>query len=147
MLVTSVSISEVNSAVWRRHHRPILRSAISTLRVQMRRNGVRRGVTRLYNREKSRMEIVTTRFTEAEYDTLHFVAASLRVSVSLLVTQMIEMWMKPARRQWSSGYVTNYEYFVCTWNENAGVLTESLFIYPRPPHVAEKSNAMELKNE
>lgn len=145
MLVTSVSISQDNALVWRKHHRAIMRSAIRTLRVQMRINGVERGVTRRYNRANSRMEIVTTRFTEAEYDTLHFVAASLRVSVSLLVTQMIQMWLKLARRNRPSRYVTNYEHFTCNWSENAGVLTESLFFYPKINQIEREIQTIEYK--
>lgn len=131
MLVTSVCLAGEVAAEWRRHQRSIMKMAIRTLRVQMRKLGVRRGVKKRYNRPGTGMQIVTTRFTEAEYDTLHFVASSLRVSVSMLVTRMIEMWLKPPRRQHRNQFMTNYENFVCNWNENAGILTESLLFYPK----------------
>ncbi len=131
MLVTSVSLGSTAGALWRRHQRIILKLAIRTLRVQMRRHGVRRGVTRRYNCVGEQMQIVTTRFTEAEYDTLHFVASSLRVSVSFLVSKMIEMWQKRTRRHGVKRHATNYDLFECNWSENGGVLTESLLFYPK----------------
>ena len=69
--------------------------------------------------------------TEAEYDTLHFVAATLRVSVSSLIFLMIQLWHKKARRKVWSKFLTNYEVYECKWNEFAGVLTEALLFYPK----------------
>jgi hypothetical protein len=108
-----------------------MKTAIRMLRLTMRQKPVRRGVKRTYNRIAEDFQIVTTRFTEAEYDTLHFVAYSLRVSVSSLIYQMIQLWNKPGRRQKQNTHATNYETFVCNWNQFAGVLTESLLFYPK----------------
>jgi hypothetical protein len=77
--------------------------------------------------------IVTTRFTEAEYDALHFAAAAMRVSVSWLVYQMICLWKKPSRRKQGNRFVTNYEIFPCNWGKNAGIYTEALFIWHKQP--------------
>jgi len=108
-----------------------MRLALRNLRVQMRKNPVRRGVTRKYNRVPGERNIVTTRFTAAEYDALHFVAAALRISVSLLIYHLIIMWRKSARRRKKSKHVTNYDVQVTIWHPNAGIVTESLMVWPR----------------
>jgi len=103
--------------------------AIRTLRLTMRQNGVRRGVKRRYNRQPGEYQVVTTRFSEAEYDTLHAAAAAMRVSVSCLVFQMILLWQKPNRRNRINAHLTNYEFDCLKWNERIGIITESLFIW------------------
>jgi hypothetical protein len=107
----------------------------------MRQNGVRRGVKRRYNRAPGEYLVVTTRFTEAEYDTLHAAAAAMRVSVSWLVYVMILLWQKPARRARCTTHLTNYELDCLKWNENVGVITESLYIWPKIHHPNAKSLA------
>ena len=97
----------------------------------MRKNPVRRGVTRKYNRVSGERSIITTRFTPAEYDALHFVAAALRISVSLLIYRLILMWQKSHRRHRSSNYVTNYDINITIWQQNAGIITESLMMWPK----------------
>ena len=144
MLTTSVSLPVDFAHMWRRRQRAIMRLAIRTLRVQMRKVPVRRGVKRRYNRQSGDFAIVTTRFTEAEYDTLHFAAAALRVSVSWLVYCMIKMWMKRSRRRIANLYVTNYELSLCAWGQNAGILTESLLFYSKFPRL-EKTIDTELR--
>jgi hypothetical protein len=134
MLTTSISLPLSVAQLWRRNQRAIMKIAIRTFRLQMRRNGVRRGVKRAYNRQAEDYSIVTTRFTEAEYDALHFVAASLRVSVSWLIYRMILVWQKPARRV--NQYVTNYDINICIWHQNAGVCTESLLFWKKNPYNA-----------
>ncbi len=95
MLTTSVSLPVKLSEVWRGSQRAIMALAVRSLRVQMRNGEIRRGVKRRYNRMAGGFEIVTTRLTEAEYDTLHCAAAAMRVSVSWLVYHcMILLWMK-----------------------------------------------------
>jgi len=140
MLTTSVSLPVDFTRVWRRRQRAIMRFAIRTLRVQMRNAPVRRGVKRRYNRQGGAFGIVTTRFTEAEYDTLHFAAAAMRVSVSWLVYCMIKMWMKRSRRRHAHKYVTNYELNLCAWGQNAGILTESLHFYRKFPRLEKTIN-------
>lgn len=131
MLTTSVSLPTNAAALWRKNQRRIMKMAIRTLRLTMRQKPVRRGVKRIYNRDRGEFQIVTTRFTEAEYDTLHFVASSLRVSVSSLIFKIILLWNKPVRRYKQNNCVTNYDAFVCNWSQFAGVVTESLFFYPK----------------
>ncbi len=131
MIITSVSLPASLAVLWQRKQRRIMRVALRSLRIQIRKNPVRRGVPRRYNRFSEPAQIVTTRLRPAEYDALHFVAASLRVSVSLLVYLMIILWKKPARRKKASRYVTNHELNVTIWNRQAAVLTESLFVWPK----------------
>lgn len=131
MLTTSVSLPKDVARLWQKNHRRIMKAGIRMLRLTMRRKSVRRGVKRRYNRAAEHFEIVTTRFTEAEYDTLHFVAAALRVSVSSLVYKLILLWNKPGRGCRTTKYLTNYETYVCNWSQFAGVVTESLFFYPK----------------
>lgn len=129
MLTTSVSLPESEAALWRSMQRQILRMALRSLRLQLRRGTVRRGVKRHYNRALGRFAIVTTRFTEAEYDTLHMAASAMRVSVSWLVYMLILLWKKPARRNRSNAFVTNYELNLAIWVPNAAIFTESLLFY------------------
>lgn len=129
MLVTSISIPANLKPVWQRHRRQIMAMALQALRVTMRQRPVRRGVKREYNWRSKEFRIVTARFTEAQYDTLHFVAAATRTSVSLLVCEIIQMWLKAKRRIRQNKHASNYELFLCNWNENAGVITESLLLY------------------
>ena len=98
------------------------------------RNGVRRGVKRRYNRQQGEFHVLTTRFTPAEYDTLHCAAAAMRVSVSWLVYRMIKLWLKPARRLRANTHVTNYECDALKWNESVGVITECLLFWPKVFH-------------
>lgn len=132
MLTTSVSLPIKLSAVWRGSQRAIMVLAVRSLRVQMRGGAIRRGVKRRYNRMAGGFEIVTTRFTEAEYDTLHCAAAAMRVSVSWLVYQMILLWLKPARRKRRNSHLTNYVLVPLIWNENVGVFAESLWFLRKP---------------
>ncbi len=131
MLVTSVSLPGSYAALWRKQQRAVMRMAVRMLRLTMRQNPVRRGVKRQYNRQPGKYEIVTTRFTEAEYDTLHAAASAMRVSVSSLVYIMLLLWHKPARRRHSSGHLTNYELDCLKWNERVGVITESITFWPK----------------
>ncbi|MFO1480411.1 MAG: hypothetical protein U1F40_09455 [Turneriella sp.] len=116
-----------------------MRLAIRTLRLTMFRNGVRRGVKRSYNRQQGPFEVVTTRFTMAEYDTLHCAAAAMRVSVSWLVYRMVRLWLKPERRWQGNTHVTNYDCDSLKWNENAGVITECLLFWPKFPRANHSS--------
>jgi len=131
MLVTSVSLPKSAAKIWRQRQRRVMRVAIRVLRLTMRQNGVRRGVKRRYNRHGEEFEIVTTRFTEAEYDTLHAAAAAMRVSVSWLVFLMILLWKKPARRNRFNTHLTNYEFDCLKWNHRVGIITESIFLWPK----------------
>ena len=141
MLITSVSLPKGAATVWRRRQRQVMRVAVRMLRLTMRQNGVRRGVKRRYNRQPGEYLVVTTRFSQAEYDTLHAAAAAMRVSVSWLVYRMILLWQKPARRKRLATHLTNYEFDCLKWNENAGIVTESLFIWPKIHHKNAKSLA------
>ncbi len=127
MITTSLSLPVDFAKIWRGDKVAVMRCACRTLRLAMHQGGIRRSVARQYNRGNSEFRIVTTRFTPAEYDTLHYVASAMRISVSLLVCWIIKMYLKPTRRQ--NPFVTNYEYFPVNWGRNAGVLTEAVFFY------------------
>lgn len=129
MITTSVCLPENLSGIWREKQRDIIRLTLRSLRIQLRKNPVRRGVARRYNKIGVPTEIVTTRFSAAEYDALHLVASAIRVSVSWLVYILIMMWQKPARRQRPNTHVTNYDCHVTIWQENSGVITESLLFW------------------
>ena len=133
MIITSVCLPENLVRRWCKKQRKIMKNALRILRIAMRKYPVRRSVPRQYNRVEGKRIIVTTRFTEAEYDTLHFVAASTRMSVSLLVYWMVQMWLNERRRGRENRFVTNYECNVTIWQQQAGVVTESLLFYPKYP--------------
>lgn len=129
MLTTSISLPAEQAPIWRANQREVMRLAVRTLRLTMFRNGVRRSVTRRYNRHEQPFVVVTTRFTAAEYDTLHCAAAAMRVSVSWLVNRMIQLWLKPARRRAGNTHVTNYDCDSLKWNNQVGVITECLMFW------------------
>jgi len=131
MITTSVSLPGHTAHIWQTQHRAIMRLAVRTLRLSLHLLPPRRGAARLYNRSDAEMQIVCTRFTEAEHDALTFVAYSLRVSVSYLVHWMIMLWLKPARRQRQSTFLANYELFLTNWGKSCGIYTESLIFYPK----------------
>lgn len=133
MITTSVSLPENLAGTWRKKQREILRQTLRVLRIQLRKSPVRRGVARRYNKMGTPTEIVTTRFSEAEYDALHLVASAIRVSVSWLVYTLILLWQKPGRRYQPNTHVTNYDCHVTVWQENAGVITESLLFWSKIP--------------
>lgn len=125
-LVTSVSLPKEHAKLWREERMEIMRFCARYLRIQMRYK-IRREVTRLYNRRaKSEFTIVTTRFKGEEYDKLHCVAATLRVSVSLLIYGLIKLWQKPTRRAMQRFFAINYAGITPIWNRTAGFLRERL---------------------
>jgi len=136
MLTTSVSLPGTAAVLWRRYQRKIMLLAVRTLRLQMRTQVIRRGVRRRYNRVGGEYRVVTTRFTEAEYDALHAAASAMRVSVSWLVYQMILLWQKPSRRRRNT-HLTNYVLLPSVWNENAGIFTETLWFLRKTRTVTE----------
>ena len=131
MLTTSVSLPITFASLWRVRQHEVMRLATRTLRIQFSRQPLRRGVTRMYNRAAEDFSIVTTRFTEAEYDTLHSAAAAFRVSVSWLVCCIIQMWLKPSRRKQGNPFLTNYIFVPQESDKNAMIFTESTLIFRR----------------
>lgn len=126
---TSISLPHNLASLWRRNRKAIMKIAVRSLRMRMRLEGIRRGVTRRYNRRGRDFCIVMTRFTAAEYDTLHYAAYVMRVSVSLLIYWMIQLWLKPARRM--NNYVSNLEFYLTYWGKNGGFYAESLMFWPK----------------
>lgn len=129
MLTTSVSLPVAFASLWRKKRGEMMRLATRMLRIQFSQLQVRRGVTRRYNRIPGDFVIVTTRFTAAEYDTLHSAASAFRVSVSWLVCQIIQMWMKPSRRKQENPFVTNYVFIPCSSGRNALIFNEYTLTY------------------
>ncbi len=123
-LVTSVSLPKKEAEQWRGKRAEIMQFSERYLRIQMR-HEIRRAVTRKYNRQKDvEFTVVTTRFLPTEYDTLHFVAASLRVSVSLLIYGLIRLWEKPSRRALRRFFSINYSMDSMEWTPEAGFVEE-----------------------
>ena len=129
MLTTSVSLPVTFASLWRARQHEIMHLAARTLRIQFSRMPLRRGVTRMYNRGAGDFAIVTTRFTEAEYDVLHSAAAAFRVSVSWLVYCIIQMWLKPSRRKQWNPFLTNYVFAPRYLDKNALIFSESTMIF------------------
>ena len=125
-ITTSVSLSRSMAVHWRQHRKEILFLGQRCLRILLRTNYSRRGVARLYNRQIEDKCIVTTRFNAPEYDALHYVATTLRVSVSSIVSMMIAFWLKPARRSHPFAYVTNYWLEEGIWEPFAGTTEENI---------------------
>ncbi|MBS0618589.1 MAG: hypothetical protein JSR44_10385 [Spirochaetes bacterium] len=123
ILTTSISLPSAVAGFWRSDRQEIMRFAERFLRVQMR-HAVRREVTRKYNRLGGSYEIITTRFTAAEYDTLHYVASALRVSVSSLIFGIIKLWLKPSRRSIQRFFLTNYQLVEGKWDSEGGIVEE-----------------------
>ncbi len=128
MLITSVSLPIALASLWRSRQHEMMRLLPRILRIQFAKMAFRRGVTRRYNRIAGEFAVVTTRFTEAEYDTLHSAAAAFRVSVSWLVSQIIQFWLKPSRRKQDNPFVTNYSFRPEFSDRNALVFSEGTLI-------------------
>lgn len=136
---TSISLPVALAANWRHNNATIRLYAARYLRLKMR-GEVRRCVARRYNREPGKYKVITTWFTGAEYDALHYVAASLRVSVSLLICGIIRLWLKPARRIRQTGVWLNYDLNIVKWDPEAGLLEETMtFGFNDPPDTVETS--------
>jgi hypothetical protein len=131
-ITTSVSLPTEVGRIWRQQRREIMRFAARYLRLRMR-GDLRRAVARRYNRVVGEYEIVTTRFSAAEYDSLHYVASSLRVSVSSLIYGLIKLWHKPARRAIRRFFATNYDCSLIKWDAEAGFLEESICFWRIDP--------------
>lgn len=145
LLVTSVSIPLAFAGAWQRHQRQIMRLALRSLRLEIRQRGPRRGVRRSYNRLGQDFAVVTTRFSPAEYDTLHYAASLFRVSVSLLIYRMILLWLKPARRN-RNPFVTNYELDICVCMPNAVATSESLLFWRKSDFEKQATPLLNLQN-
>lgn len=116
--------------LWRAKKREILRFAERYLRIQMRMQ-MRREVTRTYNRRPGKKFVITaTRLTAAEYDTFHYIAAVIRVSVSSLIYGLIQLWKKPSRRVIRRFFETNYCAFTSKWDAEAGSAEENIIFWP-----------------
>lgn len=125
-LITSVSLPGAEATLWRGRKREILLFGQRYLRMQLRKQ-MRREVTRTYNRRPGeKFVITTTRFTAAEYDTFHYIAASLRVSVSSLIYGLIKLWQKPSRRAIRRFFASNYYAQSSKWDVEAGFSEEFL---------------------
>ena len=133
MIKTSMSLPATVARLWRLHQKSIRKVCIRTLRIHMRQGKVARGVTRRYNRSNENFVRITARFTAAEYDALHFVAAATRVSVSWIVFTLIQLWAKPCRRDRENRYFAQHDLNICEWRNYAGVITEYLLFHPKPP--------------
>ena len=131
MLTTSVSLPKASAVLWKVQKKQIMEFAERYLRLKMRQQ-IRRGVTRQYNTVEGEYTIVTTRWTDAEYDTLHMVAAALRISVSSLIYGLIQLWLKPSRHLNPYQVLTNYSWQEITWDSFSGFIEENLLFHVIP---------------
>lgn len=126
IVITSISLPAGAALMWRGRKKEILQYGARYLRLQMR-NQLRREIARTYNRKPGEnFVITTTRFTAAEYDTFHYIAAALRVSVSFLIYGLIQLWKKPARRAIRRYFCSNYSATTTKWDPEAGFVEEYL---------------------
>jgi len=116
--------------LWRRRQRRILQFMAMALNAETSQGRIRRGIKRRYNRGQGEFEIVTTRFSAAEYDSLHAAASALRVSVSWLVFRLILLWKKLRKRRRVQLYLTNYKLILHAWSSNAISYTETIEFRP-----------------
>ena len=128
MLTTSVSLPIDQVSFWRSRHRKIMRLVPQMLRSQLLRLSPRRGVPRTYNRNAGKMAIVTTRFTETEYDVLHSAAAAFRVSVSWLIYCLIQLWLKSDSPKRTTLSPTNYFFAPRKSDGNSLIFTEGIIL-------------------
>ncbi len=126
MLITSVSLPANLAKLWRRKQSRILRFMSAGLRAEVRRGRMRRGVKRRYNRGQGAFDIVTTRFSAEQYDTLHTAAAGLRVSVSWLIFKLILLWKNTRKKRKVKIRATNYLLVLHQWSENLVSYTEKI---------------------
>lgn len=130
MIITSISLPNQCAIVWRKNRESILQFSDRFLRMKMCLD-LRRGVSRTYNCAPGEYSIVSVRFSEVEYDAFHYLAASLRVSVSSLIYELIKLWLKPARRRTPQKFCANYSINQITWGTPGGILEESLTFWSR----------------
>lgn len=131
MIITSVSLPGDVGKAWQRNKASIMRYAIRCLRIALRERGVRRGCSRLYNRSHLRSVRVTTRFSDAEYDSLHLAAATMRVSVSLIIFKCILIWQKRQHQNLKLRLISNYELNLTLCGRNGIVVSENLLFWPK----------------
>ena len=131
MLTTSVSLPMGHTTLWRRHYAQIMRYAADMLADARSKMPLRRGVTRLYNRRGRDYAIVTSRFSEAEYDTLHCAASALRVSVSWLIERLITLWLNRIENRRPAIFTTNYSINTTNSDNTILIFTECIAFSPR----------------
>lgn len=117
MLKTSISLPLSIMPTWSKNRWEIMQMHTRFLRFAVRKAEFRRGVKRLYNRSNGKCGIVKVRFAPHEYDSLHTVAAGMRVSVSFLIFYLIKFWEKKAQK--NAGFVVggNYSPKVLEWSK------------------------------
>ncbi|HRP70247.1 MAG TPA: hypothetical protein PLY93_11995, partial [Turneriella sp.] len=87
------------------------------LRVVERKRKFRRKVTRQYNWGNGHCVIVKVRFTPKEYDSLHTMAAGIRVSVSYLIYDLIQFWEKASKKSAKFAVGGNYAPKMLEWSK------------------------------
>ncbi|HRP69137.1 MAG TPA: hypothetical protein PLY93_06365 [Turneriella sp.] len=117
MLKTSISLPQKSIPTWAKNHRAIMRIYSRFLRVVVRKTKFRRGVKRLYNKTNGRCAIMKVKFTPHQYDSLHTVAAGIRVSVSFLIFYLIQFWEKASQKNTYFLVADNYAPQVLEWSK------------------------------
>ena len=126
MLKTSISLPKDSVTTWRQNHWEIMRMYARFLRVVERKRKFRRKVTRQYNWGNGHCAIVKVRFTAKEYDSLHTMAAGIRVSVSYLIYDLIQFWEKASKKCARFIVGGNYASRVLEWSKRRVKFEEKL---------------------
>ena len=93
------------------------------------RKGIKRGVTKQYNRTAEEYLIVTTRFLPNEYDFLHFISSALRISVSFFIFGLIALWNKKNHLASTIRWKSIYRFSAKSWDTRTGILEESIKLF------------------
>ena len=124
-ICTSVSLPESHAKIWQKNRKLILAHAERFMRMAMRKTPQRESA-RKYNRVSAKYTIVNVRFDVTVYKAFTYAATSLRVSVSSLIYQLINLWLKPARRKHLPKFCANYSFSTIVWDPMAGIIEEGL---------------------
>ena len=117
MLKTSISLPTEIIPTWLANRWAIMRMYARFLRIVERKKKFRRKVTRQYNRGNGHCGIVKVGFTTKEYDSLHTMAAGIRVSVSYLIYDLIQFWKKASKKNAKFVVGGNYMPRVLEWSK------------------------------
>lgn len=133
MIITSVSLPKSLAPHWRDNRREIMGYCIRMLRIMQRSMKPKTGATIQYTQGMERCVRVTTRFTEAEHDTLLYESRIFRVSMSWIIAHLIRLWLKIRRRVQKSPYVSKFSLDVNYVGPVAVAVAETLMIWRKTP--------------
>jgi len=126
---TSISLPTRLAVRWKRLHSGVIQN-LPGLLAHYHRALPRRDRFRRYAIKGGRCEIVSVYWDMPTYNKLHAVAAAVRISVSLLLAEILDN-LDNAK---SEGYVLlNYGFQVVEWSDARMAFTENLDFFATPP--------------